>query len=357
MSEQDKTLPVVSLIVPLKNDDKFIEQCLESLIAQGYPAEKLEIIVVDGKSKDGSLKMVEEFNRLHGRIRLLENPRVITAAGANIGLKQARGAVLGVISSHSTLDREYVATMVKLLNERPDVMCAGGSMKTIGSGYLGQAIAIVLSSSFGVGGSKFRTSNRAQLVDTLAFGLYPRSVFETIGLFDERLVRNEDNQFHWRLRKTGAKLMLVPDAHSYYHAPGTIRKFTRQAYNNGLWNIRLLRLVGAGLSGRHLVPFFFVATLIIAIGLSLYGQTELLAALALAYFAGSAIASLAAGVKRGWRFIAVLPILFLLMHLSYGIGSLVGLIEAFAGLGLAGQSDEARPVAIEKLSEQKEEVS
>lgn len=346
---------MVSLIVPIKDDAKYIGRCLQSLVDQNYPTNLLEIIVVDGRSRDGSRKIVKRFAGRDRRIRLLENPRIITAAGANIGLRAACGTLLGIVGAHSALDPDYLPVIVKLLEDRPDLSCAGGSMKTIGSGFVGRAIAAVLGSPFGVGDSKFRTSEKEQLVDTLAFGLYSRAAVEGIGFFDERLVRNEDNDFHARLRRAGGKLLLTPRVHSYYFSPDTVLGFSRQAFNNGRWNIRLIRLVGARLSGRHLVPLLFLLALTAFVVLSLAGRSQPLIILASVYFLASSIASIAIGLKGGWRFASILPMLFLLLHLSYGLGSAAGLVEIFAGSG-AWRPETAEPGSIKKPATQKEKI-
>ncbi len=333
MSRPGDRPPVVSLIVPVKDDAKYLGQCLESLVGQDYPAERLEIIVVDGRSADDSKEIALSFAERDGRIRLLDNPRIITAAAANLGIEAARGDLVAIISSHSTLEQNYVRAIVEVLSDRPDLACAGGSMKTVGSGYMGKAIASVLSSPFGVGGSKFRTADRTQPVDTLAFGLCRRQVFDQIGLFNENLVRNEDNDFHWRLRRDGGRLLLVAGVHSHYYGPETMRALSRQAFNNGLWNIRLLRLTGAGLAGRHLAPLLFVLALLAAVGLSLAKVAQPLAIAASVYMAAASIAALSTGSKRGWRFVPILPILFLLLHTTYGLGSAAGLVEVFPRRG------------------------
>ncbi|MDP1808299.1 MAG: glycosyltransferase family 2 protein [Actinomycetota bacterium] len=345
----------VSVIVPLRNDKLYIHQCLESLAKQTYPAEKLKIIIVDGISDDGSVAIAKDFIDNYRNFSLAQNAARIVPAARNIGLSLATGQYIGMVDSHSYLDADYIERAVGLLRDREEIDCVGGTMKTIGAGYLAGAISSVLCSPFGVGNSSFRISNRELLVDTVPFAVYRRAVFEKIGQFDERLVRNEDNDFHWRLRRQGGKILLTPKINSYYYAPNTLRKFCRQAFRNGLWNIRMVRLVGRRrLAWRHLAPLTLVSALAVAAILAFFGRPELLLAIGLAYLAAALTGIVGARRNGGWRFFPILPMLFLLMHLSYGIGSATGLIEAL--IPGAWRPMAAGPGSIKKPQRQKENI-
>jgi len=356
LSRINEGLPVVSIVVPLRNEELFISLCLQALVAQDYPADKLEIIVVDGASEDKSAAIVEEFAARHSNIMLLLNGRKITPVARNIGIGNAGGEYIAIIDSHSRIDPGYIRETTAIMRNHPEIDCVGGAMKTIGLGFWGQAAAAALASPFGVGDSKFRTSDREALVDTVAFPVYRRSVFDKIGTFDERLARNQDNDFNFRLRRDDGKILLTPKVNSYYYAPPTLYKFCRQAWRNGFWNLRLTRLVGQGLSLRHFVPLAFVIALLVSLGGWIFaGEGRPFVALAIVYGAAAVLASLAGGEKNGWRYVPVLPILFLLLHLSYGLGSAAGLVEIFAGSG-ARRPEAAGTGSIKKPATQKEKV-
>lgn len=318
----------VSIVVPLRNDERYISKCLDSIKDQTYPQDKLEIIVVDGKSEDNSADIVRRYAQSRP-IKLLENPRKITPVARNIGVREATGEYVAIIDSHNFVEPDYIEKGVGILESRSDIDCVGGRRTNIGSGYIGGAIAAVLGSPFGVGDSKHRTGNSEQLVDTVALPIYRRAVFTKVGLFDERLVRNQDNDFNFRLRGQGGGILLAPQMVAYYFVPNNLTGFCRQAFKYGFWNIRMVRIVGGGLSARHFAPLAFVLALIAAAFLFLFGDYRLLLLLGLAYFTPAIFFGVIAGQKSGRRFIPALPLLFLLLHLTYGVGSLYSVIETF----------------------------
>lgn len=320
--------PTISIVVPLRNDEAYIYKCLESLVSQTWNANEPEILVVDGQSRDKSLEIVQTFAGKHRNVIVINNPRKITPVARNIGVSRAGGDYVAIIDSHSYVDPDYLEKIVAILETRPDLACVGGAMKTLGANFLGKATALVLSSPFGVGNSKFRTSDKEQLVDTTAFCVYRRSVFDSIGLFDERLARNQDNDFNYRLRRQGGNILLTPATRSYYFAPDSLRKFCRQAFRNGLWNIRMAFLVGEGLAPRHFVPLFFLLAYLGAAFGWLFGEPAALLVISTIYLITAFSFSLRSTGLRRLYFLPLLPPLFFILHSAYGFGLLAGLAES-----------------------------
>ena len=326
--QEKSELPLVSIIIPMRNEARHVRKCLESLVGQDYPISKYEVLVVDAMSDDGSRKLVTEYANRFSYIRLLDNPREITPVAKNIGIKNARGEVIIILSAHSSVTPEFISQNVNIL-ERTDADCVGGPIKTIGEGYVGKGIALALSSPFGVGNSRFRYARKAQYVDTVAFGAYRRGVFERIGLFDEELIRNQDNDLHSRLKRTGGKIFLSPAIRSYYYARSSLGDLWKQAFKTGKWNIFTLRRSSGSLSIRHFIPLLFVLSLftsLILSSLTRWGWV-FLSLILLSYFLSALAFSTRVSVRAGLQYLPILPVIFFSYHLSYGLGSVWGLVQ------------------------------
>lgn len=310
----------------MRNEEQNIRKCLDSLLNQDYPSKQYEILVVDGQSTDKSHKIVSAYAQKHSLVKLLENPKQSSPSGMNIGIKEAKGEIIIIFGGHSYAAPDFISKSIEAL-EKTGADCVGGTMKAIGKGFIGNAIAQVLSSPFGVGGARFRYSQKPQHVDTVAYGAYRREVFDKIGLFDEKLRRNQDIELNYRLRRSGGKLFLTPAIKSYYYGPQTVLSFTRQAYNNGYWNIKTFSFTKRALSYRHFTPLVFLLLLIITSVLSVFTITGryLFASILGIYVAAALLSSVLLASHSGLRFLPLLPFFFLSLHLSYGFGSLMAL--------------------------------
>ncbi len=321
-------LPLVSIIVAMRNEEAFIRQCLDSLAAQDYPQHLLETLVVDGRSTDCSQGIVQAMQEQMPTLSLLDNEKRVSPAAFNIGLKQARGEVVIIISAHCYLAPDYVSRCVEYLS-KTDADCVGGPIETIGERDTARAIALAMSSPFGVGDALFRYSREETYVDTLAFGAYRREVFDRVGLFDESLVGSEDDEFNYRLRSSGGRLLLTPAIRSFYYGRRSFGALCGQYFRYGLGKIRVMvkhpRLVRL----RHFVPSLFVLSLVL---LALLGFVRPLFALLLGgvlgcYLIASLLASLRVAARHGWRLLPLLPVAFACLHVAYGAGFLVGLLR------------------------------
>jgi len=322
--------PYVSVIIPCLNEERFIRKCLESVVANDYPKDRLEVLVVDGMSKDGTRMIIDEFVRQNPFIKLLENPKKITPIAMNIGIKSADGEIIMKMDAHTKYDSDYISKCVRYLYEfKADNV--GGILKMLPAEntYFAQGIVFSLSHPFGVGNSYFRIgSRRPKWVDTVSFGCYRKQVFEKIGLYDENLVRGQDMDLNLRLKRAGGKALLHPEIIGHYYAKPNLMVFVKHNWNNGLWAILpFLYTKGMPVSLRHVVPIAFVATLIISgiLGLVMRPFLWLFLGIIVTYiFANLSASSEITWRERDLRYIAVMPLIFVLLHVSYGLGSLWG---------------------------------
>lgn len=221
----------VSIIIPVYNEEKFIEETIMSIENQTYDKSKIEVIVVDGMSTDRTLEIVASLrSKLSINIKIEMNKKRIAPTAMNIGIKKATGDVIIRIDGHSYMDEEFVNEAIKYITAR-DIDCVGGPIYTINNSFIGEAISLAMSCPFGVGNAKFRYSNEEIYVDTLAFGAYKRDVFDKVGLFDEELVRNQDDEFNLRLTRSGGKILLTPSMKSYYYSRSSLKKFGISIFN------------------------------------------------------------------------------------------------------------------------------
>jgi glycosyltransferase involved in cell wall biosynthesis/predicted ATP-grasp superfamily ATP-dependent carboligase len=327
--EEGAAAPDVTIILPCRNEAAYIRACLDSLLGTDYPHEHLEILVVDGGSTDGTREIVKEYADAHARLRLLDNPDRIVPTALNAGIREATGEIIVRMDAHVIYPPEYVPRLVAGLRET-GADNVGGCIVTLPADGtpVAQAIAIALSHPFGVGNSHFRIgSPEARFVDTVPFGCYHRSVFARIGLFDEELIRNQDDEFNHRLLRHGGRVLLLPDVVSYYYARRSIRQVARMYYQYGYFKPLAARKIGRVMTVRQLVPSAFLAGLIGGGALSLlWPPIAPIWGLTVGAYAGAVLAC-ALPIARiyGLRCAAALAAVFPALHLSYGAGFLRGL--------------------------------
>ena len=331
---ENKYLPFVSSIVPCRNEEKFIGRCLESIIANDYPKDKLEILIVDGRSEDGTREIVKEYAQKYPFLKLIENPRKITPAAMNIGIQNSKGEIIIKMDAHSLYEKDYISKCVKHLEES-GADNVGGVLETLPSkdNIVARAIAICLSYPFGAGTSYFRTGSREpREVDTVAFGCYWKKIFDKIGFYNEKMAKIEDFELNYRLRKAGGKIMLFPDIKAiYYPSSENLKQFSEHNFTDGIWTTYHLRFSKRLLvSWRHLVPFKFVLSLISLIILSFFSNIFflLLLLIIILYFLISIFFSLKIAKKeKDFTYLSIMPIFFASRHIGYGLGSIWGIIK------------------------------
>lgn len=317
--------PLVSVVIPMRNEEDYISRCLASLTAQDYPADQLEIMVADGRSTDRSREAVAGFTGGKPAVTLLDNPARVTPNALNIGINHSHGEVVIILGSHSYVENDFISRNIEVL-AATGADCVGGRIETISNSRLGRVVSLAMSSSFGVGNARFRTSKKPGYVDTVAFGAYRRGVFDRIGLFDEELVKNQDDEFNFRLTRAGGRIYLDPSIRSYYWSRPTLRLLWKQYYEYGRWKTRILRKHGRLPSARHMAPalalMVFLATLVIG---SLYREAIWLPlSLLAAYLALSLAFTIKIAIGNGFACL-MLPVAFATLHLSYAVGFIRGL--------------------------------
>lgn len=328
--------PFVTLVIPIRNEAVYIKNCLDAVFGQDYSG-KIEIIVVDGISTDKTPEIIQKFILGHPEtdIRLLDNPQYFMPMGFNRALQQARGDVIIMLGGHAEIAPDYVRQCVNLLNEA-DVACVGGAMETVARDTVGQVIALAMSSPFGVGGVAFRTGQKIQReVDTVVFAAYRREVFEEVGWLDEELVRNQDDEFNYRLRSHGGKILFSPKIRSRYYSRANLGSLWRQYFQYGFYKVRVLQKHPRQMSIRQFVPPLFVLTLLFSAFLAFFPTTRFLSLIIpAAYLLTNLTASLLT-VTRAQKnnqstftiHHSLLPFTFAILHLSYGLGFLLGLFK------------------------------
>ena len=334
--------PFVSVIMPIRNEADFIERAIKSVLDNDYAAEKMEVLVVDGMSDDGTRETVERLSQADSRVRLLDNPKRIVPTAMNIGIKAARGDLFIRVDGHTEIPTDFVTKSVECLREHPDAWVVGGYIETVAGDYTGRAIASAMRSPVGVGNSRFRLGDYEGWVDTLAFGTHHKWIVEKIGFFDEELVRNQDDEFNLRIILAGGKIWMSKSIRSTYFSRGSLRKLWRQYFQYGFWRIRTMQKHKRPATLRQLAPLFLVLSLLLLglAGILWKPCLIMLAAEVGLYLLGLLLGALDVGRRSGWRFAPAVPLIFVILHFAYGLGSLWGGIRFCALKGRGMRSPE-----------------
>ena len=323
---------MLSVICPIYNEEKYIANCIESILLQDYPKDDLEVLFVDGMSKDRTREIVAEYTRKYPFIRLIDNPEKIVPYAMNYGIKASKGEVIIRLDGHVEYPTNYFSELVKQLNVL-DADNVGALCETLPCGPSTKELAIAeaLSSSFGMGNSYFRIGcDEVKEVDTVPFGCFKRSVFEKVGLYDNELIRNQDDELNGRIIKSGGKIYLIPSIVTKYFARDKISKVRKMFYQYGLYKPLVNKKLGAPATIRQFFPLVFVLGLILGAILSfihwifagIYLFVVSLYLLLACFFT-------AKSVKRTGKFGLFLyqPFTYFTVHTSYGWGYLVGIYK------------------------------
>lgn len=323
--------PSVSVVMAVRREANSIRASLGAVLAQDYPAERMEVIVADGMSSDGTREIVLEEVVRCPQVRMIDNPMHIVPAGLNEAIRRATGEIIVRVDGHTIIPREYVRCCVEeLLRTGADNV--GGRMMGTGRGFLAGSVALATQSPFGVGNSRFHYSDREEWTETVYLGAWPRALFSRIGLFDEELVRDQDDEFNYRILERGGRILLSPRIRSQYAVRSRIRSLARQYFEYGYWKIRVLQKHPRQMRLRQFVPPAFVLAL--AGGMVTAPWWPLgracLALLVTTYLAATLGVSEWIAARHGSQYALALPAVFATLHLSYGAGFLAGLFR-FAG--------------------------
>ena len=318
----------ISVIIPCLNEINYIKETINSVLIQKDNDKIIEIIVVDGYSDDGTREMLEELQDKDSRIIVINNSKRITPVALNLGVKRASGDYIFVLGAHAKIANDYVMNCVKIFETHPDVSCAGGPITSIGKTLLSKAIAEAMSSSIGVGNAKHRFPDYSGYAEMACFPIFKSTVFNEIGFFDESLVRNQDDDFCFRLRLQGGKVYISSEARSFYYVRDSLRMLFKQYYQYGYWRIVLITKHKIPIAFRQQVPFLFFSILSILIILGILLDSLIIAVVVpFLYFFILNIYSAKVFIFGKKSFSFLLPLVIFTLHCSYAIGFGVGLIR------------------------------
>lgn len=325
---ESDALPRVSVLMPVRNEGAYLAQSLGGVLAQDYPSERLEVLVADGMSTDGTRDVIRSYQTTYPNLRLLDNPGLIVSTGLNAAIAVAQGDVIVRVDGHTVIAPDYVRQCVEELRTT-EADNVGGRMVGIGEGSFARAVTLATSHAFGVGGARFHYSDEREWVDTVYMGAWRRDVFDRIGLFDEELVRNQDDELNCRLRDLGGRVLLSPKIKSRYAVRSGPRALFSQYFQYGFWKVRVMQKHPGQMRLSHFVPPGFVLVLSSLAGLSLVFRVarKPLALLLLAYSVALSLASLDLSRRGDHAGLRYVPVVFPLLHLGYGAGFLWGLLR------------------------------
>src|SRR5262245_45363834 len=320
--------PLVSVILPCRNEAGYIQDCLKSILAQEIPDGDFEILVADGVSNDGTREFLERFCAENPRVRLLNNPGRIVSTGLNAALREARGEVIIRMDAHTVYAPDYIKQCLAVLRET-GADNVGGPMCTTATTYKERAIRAVFHSPFAVGGARSHNPGYEGYVDTVIYGCWRKSLFDRVGNFDEDLVRNQDDEHNLRISRNGGKIYQSARIHSWYHVRNSFRALLRQYMQYGYWKVLVIRNHRLPASIRHVVPAAFVGILALFLIASLFWRPAFWGATILAgiYLAAVIVASIATVFRSEWKLLPLLPLAFACFHVGYGYGSIRGLLD------------------------------
>lgn len=322
----------LSVICPIYNEERYIRGCVESVLAQDFPHDDLEVIFADGMSTDGTRDIVAQYAAAQPWIRLIDNPRRIVPTALNAAIQASRGDIIMRLDAHASYPPNYFSALVSAHSRiKADNIGAVCHTDVLHRSPKALAIREVLAHPLGVGNSAFRTGIDAERdVDTVPFGCWRRDVFDRFGLFDERLVRNQDIEMSKRILRGGGRIVIIPDTYSTYYARETFGKLARNNYGNGKWNILTVWYTRElnSLSPRHFIPLIFLLSLIIPL-LAGFAWHPLwwLSVASLATYSAVISAVSTRIARRKHLNIFYLISSFFTLHLSYGWGSLVAILR------------------------------
>jgi len=331
---------MISVVIPCSNERQHIEACILSILSQERPPGGLEVIVADGLSEDGTREILKRLASEHPELRVVDNPRRITPCAMNAGIREARGRYVAILGAHCDYAPDYLQTCVALLDEHPEASCAGGPIVSAGRSLFGQAVAAAMSHSVGIGNAKHRHPNFEGYAEGACYPVFRREVFEKVGLYDEMLVRNQDDELNYRLTKQGGKVFLSPRARSTYFVRESARSLFRQYFEYGYWRVAVIKKHRMPASFRHLVPPVFVIGLAASLGLALVVPTSWrLVMLAGPCIYGLILCSVGLHLTRraGWKVGFLFPVAAATMHLAYAFGFMWGILQ---GAQASGQTEK-----------------
>ncbi len=319
----EKTYPYVSILIPMRNEERYIARCLDSILANDYPQARLEILVIDGMSTDRSRDIVQEYAKRHPSLRLLDNPKRVVPAALNTGIREAQGEIIVRADAHAVYASDYIRKCVELL-ETTEAANVGGVQRAVGTDYISNGIAIATTTPFGIGDAHYRYAENEMWVDTVYLGAWRKSTLEALGGFNEEWVVNQDYELNYRLRQGGGRILLAPEIKCWYYVRPSLKALARQYWRYGFWKVKTIVTYPDSLRWRQLAPPALVVVLFLSLGL-LPVSRILGAAVPAFYLTANLCVSIWTASRRGWKYLPLLPLVFATIHTSWGTGFLAGM--------------------------------
>lgn len=326
----------ITIIIPSRNEEQYIETCIESIMNSSISDDIIEIIVIDGDSTDKTSTLIKDLSAKFPIIKLMQNPNRTVPYAMNIGIKESSGDFILRMDAHTEYPSDYIQNCISTMNET-DADCVGGIVVTNqnGNSLSAKIVQMITTHWFGVGNSSFRLQPDPHYADTVPFGFFKKSIFNKIGLFDERLTRNQDYEFNQRIIKTGGKIWLDPKIKAHYKNQSTINGLLKQAFITGKWNVWMWRVAPYSFKWRHAIPGLFAIVLLGFVLLLVFISTVWLIFLVLLviYF----LLALFASIQQSFRYkifaplVITLPFGFFLYHFAYGLGIITGVLLLIIG--------------------------
>jgi len=325
-----ENFPFISIVLPVFNEADSIKGTLVSLAAQDFPLDQMEIIIADGMSADNTRAVITAFAQTYPglNIQVIDNPNRIVPTGLNQAIRASRGEVIVRVDGHTSLPKNYLRLCANTL-AKTQAENVGGRMVSAGETPFGEAVSKATSSPFGVGGAYFHYGDQGKWVDTVYLGAWLKQVFHSYGLFDEEMVRDQDDEFNYRMRSQGGRIWFNPDIYATYTPRGSIQKLFKQYFQYGYWKVRVLQKHPKQMSLRQFIPPLFVLSLLSAglLALTLSWGWYAFISLIGVYLLANLLASLIASKGQKPAVLLLLPLAFATIHISYGLGFLVGLVR------------------------------
>lgn len=312
--------PEISVIVPVLNESLFLESMVLSLLSKGTISK--EILLVDGGSTDDTKNVIEQLTSRYSQVIYISNTERFVSYGFNKAFLSSKGNYIAFLGAHAVYPDDFFDLAIHhLTTENCDAV--GGPLKQVGKSGKGSAIAYCMSQRIGVGNTEFRTAKEKMYVDSVAFAVYKRSVFDRIGLLDTELIRNQDDEFHYRMNASGMKILMVPEMQSTYYVRDTFRGLFKQYYQYGLYKPLVIKKVKSGMRIRHLVPAGFVLYLVTLPLLVLVSRWTVLPLIC--YACGIGFYAFLYKGSLSEKVYALVS--FFILHFSYGLGFIKGLFK------------------------------
>lgn len=318
--------PFVSVIVPCRNEKAFIAKAVGAILANDWPHDKIEVIVVDGMSGDGTRGIVNEIGSRDARVRLVDNPVLFAGGAMRVGVAAARGDYIARVDAHAEIPPDYIRTGVDILERRPEVWAVGGPVDRVAAGPEGRFVAAVNSNIFATGNTPVRVGRVEGPVDAVLYPVWRREVFDRVGYFDESLVRNQDDDFHYRVRLAGGVIYQSQKMRAKYYVRGSVRQLLRQYSQYAFWKLAVAKKHGRFPDWKPLAPPAFFAVLVLTAAAGFLRPYLWVAGgvLAGAYLLCDAVASAAVAIKAGFGNFFTALVVFPAFHLRYAAGIIAG---------------------------------